>query len=193
MRTLQLVLVLAFALFLVAVACIAGLLVAVYDPNERLMSDDELITLFHNERASFDSLVTMFDEDPWIKGGDSYGYYLGSQSRGMTPAELAGLPHRIPEERWATYERLLRRVHCGRNVWIDSTHVLLQQYVEKMAPNPDDHWMRGYWYARVPVRGKVLTTDLVADPTYRPPPSQTIRYRPLGGGWYIYSDHGYTD
>src|SRR4029079_15495342 len=91
-----------FFLFVLLCAFGCGL---VDEPSRAFMTDDELIALFHDLRASFDSLATMLDQDRFITWADSYGAELGAQRRWMKEAELARLPHRVPEERWRTYER----------------------------------------------------------------------------------------
>jgi hypothetical protein len=90
------------------------------EPSRAFMTDDQLIALFHDQRASFDSLATMLDEDRFITWADSYGSDLGAQRRWMKEAELARLPHRVPEERWRTYERLFRRC-TATGTWTPGT------------------------------------------------------------------------
>jgi hypothetical protein len=155
------------------------------DPHHRLMSDNEMIDLFQRERASFDSLATMLDEDADIGMLDSYARTF--QSRG---ADIHMM--QIPEARRAAYERLLRRVYCSRNIWSDDDGILMQQFVQKWQPNERDNWMRGFWYARKPLdKGQVTTENLLGDRDESPNGSR-IRYRHLSGAWYLFTDHGYN-
>ena len=176
----------------------AGLLLAGCggDPSGApLRSDDELIAVFERERASFDSLATMLEEDRDIEMLSDYANWV--QIRGARYVFSRGgdaLPPGLSAERWDTYERLLRRVDTGRNIWNHADGVLFQQYVAKFGPE-DSRWMRGYWYARVPPRpGSVTNDDLLGEYTYsaRAPGSRML-YRPIEGPWYLYSHKGYQD
>jgi len=181
----------ALVLVLGCAAC-AGLPVG--DPNDRLMTDDELIARFERERASFDRLAVMFGEDR-----DSLAVQLGANGdicmidgygAGRTPSYAASTA------RWNTYQRLLRRVRVGRNVWCDTSRILFQQYVRKWGPK-ESRWMRGYVYVRQPLALKdmeIREGDLLADKTYLNEPYDfTTLYRHLDGSWYLFSERGYTD
>jgi hypothetical protein len=109
-----------------------------------MMSDDELIALFRNERASFDSLAAMLDQDIALRMSTDYGRY--------------GLED-LDEPRRAAYVRLFHRIRCGQNIWNEDDGILFQQYVEKFASDPKDCWMRGYWRARKPVPGSLVRTS----------------------------------
>ena len=181
----------ALVLVLGCAAC-AGLPVG--DPNDRLMTDDELIARFQSERASFDSLAVMVGEDR-----DSLAVQLGAD-RDICMIDGYGA-HQARSDaastaRRNTYERLLRRVRVGRNVWCDTSRILFQQYVRKSGPK-ESRWMRGYVYARAPLDVKdkeIREGDLLADKTYLDEPYEfTTLYRHLDGSWYLFSDRGYTD
>jgi hypothetical protein len=162
------------------VLALAGLACGVAsDPNDRLMTDDELIAVFKQERASFDSLAVMFDDDRAITMLDGYAV-RHADDIGVSP------------ERWDTYARLLLRIHVGRNVWSDDDGVLYQQYVNKFG-DENGRWMRGYYYARKPLAEprRIWSGDLLSAPDMKYPPN--THYRHLDGPWYLYSDHGYTD
>jgi hypothetical protein len=181
-----------YAWFVLAVACAAC---GALDPNDRLMTDEELTTRFHRERASFDSLATMLDEDRSIRFMDSYAEHLDTGGPYNAYHEANASVPEVSSERWNTYTRLLRRIAVGRNVWSDSTHVLFQQYVNRFGP-VESRWMRGYYYARQPLgpRDRVETGDLLADrPPVDPMGQGSIVYKHLDGPWYLYSHHGYTD
>jgi hypothetical protein len=174
-------LVLCGLLALAAPGCLKG------DPNDRLMTDGELISRFERERASFDSLATMLGEDRTIRFMDGYAEHLDDGSRYVSYHEPGAALPGIPSERWDAYERLLRRIRVGRNVWSTADGILFQQYVQKFGA-PETRWMRGYYYARRPLEGaRVVGTDLLK----APPSEDGARYRRLEGSWYLYSNHGY--
>ena len=182
----------------IAIVCalgLAGPACGLGDPNDRLMTDDELLATFRSERAAFDSLATMLGEDGKVRFLDHYALYL---DRGDTANsyQLPGVSTPgVPGERRDTYERLLRRIRVGRNVWSDSSGILFQQYVRKLGP-VEARWMRGYYFARrpLPAWAMVRETDLLKDAPYSLPPSAGMAvYRHLDGPWYLYSMRGYTD
>jgi len=161
--------------------------------DDRLMTDDELIARFQSERASFDSLAVMVGEDR-----DSVAVQLG-ENGDLCMIDAYGTRHTRSEAstaRWETYERLLRRVRVGRNVWCDTSRIAFQQYVHKYGPM-ESRWMRGYVYARDPLYlkdKKIREGDLLADKTYLSEPyGFTTLYRHLDGPWYLFSQRGYTD
>jgi hypothetical protein len=136
-----------------AILCVlglAGLACGLGDPNDRLMTDDELIATFRSERSAFDSLATMLGEDRNIRFLDSYALYLDrgdtANSYQLPGASTPGMPG----ERRDAYERLLRRIRVGRNVWSDSSGILFQRYVCKLGP-VEGRWMQGYYFARKPL------------------------------------------
>jgi hypothetical protein len=182
-----------FAALVLAAACAACGDLPLGDPNDRLMTDAELMGIFQNERASFDSLAVMIGEER-----DSLSVQLNRSGDICILDDYGGRPPRddaATTARWTAYERLLRRVRVGRNVWADTTRILFQQYVNKFGPE-DSRWMRGYYYARqpLPTYNKLREGDLLTDPGYaKPPYESTTLYRHLDGPWYLFSNKGYTD
>jgi hypothetical protein len=182
------------AALVLALGCAACAGLPVGDPNDRLMTDDELITRFQRERASFDSLAVMVGEDR-----ESLAVQL-SENRDICMIDGYGARHARVDAastaRWNTYERLLRRVRVGRNVWCDTSRILLQQYVHKYGPM-ESRWMRGYLYARRPLDlkySRIREGDLLADKIYSHEPYEPTRlYRHLDGAWYLFSERGYSD
>jgi len=182
-----------FAALVLALGCVACGALEPMDPNDRLMTDAELIGTFRQERASFDSLAVMLGPErdslaiQLARSGDICildGY--GARNSGDGSA---------PTLHQATIERLLRRVRVGRNVWADTTRILFQQYVNKFGPE-DSRWMRGYYYARQPLPkyARLRQGNLLTDPGYAKPPYETTTlYRHLDGAWYLFSNKGYTD
>ena len=73
--------------------------------------------MFHRERAAFDSLARMLDEDRNIEMLDNYGEHVQFlEPRVVEYHDPGASAHGLSAERWNTYERLLRRVGTRRNV-----------------------------------------------------------------------------
>jgi hypothetical protein len=148
-------------------------------PRERLKTDAELIADFNEQRASFDSLAMMLDEDSTVTFMN--GYAFGTR-----------LPPEMPEGRKATYERLFHRTGVAYNIWADTAGVMLQTFVHKW-DKQENNWLRGYYYARQPMhKKKIIETDLLAVPALPAEYESPTVYKHIVGRWYLFSDHGYN-